>query len=52
MKTVLVLILVLVGAMDIRNAVKTYKDGMYFLCGLNTMLAVWMSIILSSLYIK
>jgi hypothetical protein len=42
--------LVLVGALDIRVAIRAFKDGYYFLGGLESMMAVWMVVCLVYTY--
>jgi hypothetical protein len=43
--------LVLVGALNIRQVFRSFKEGYYFLVGLNTMMTVWMVVCLVWTYL-
>lgn len=42
--------LVLVGALDIRSAIRAFRDGYYFLGGLDCMMTIWMVVCLAYTY--
>lgn len=42
--------LVLVGALDIRSAIRSFQDGYYFLGGLECMMTIWMVVCLVYTY--
>jgi hypothetical protein len=44
------LALCLVGALDIRSAIKAFKEGYYYLGAFNSMMAVWMVVCLIYTY--
>lgn len=50
MKTLIRLVLVLVGAIDIGRAIDVFNKGYYFMTGLYIMMAVWMTAMLFATY--
>ena len=46
---ILRILFILMGALDIRYAIKWYHEGYYFLCGFNIMFTIYMAMYLYEL---